>query len=140
MYLDVQKFDEAISDFSRAHELDPKDAWALANRGLAWAWEKNQPKAEADFALVRSIDPSNPVMLRGEALLRRNVGDDAGAVDFLTASMKRDPDNIWALQARRTILAIGRAGEIRRGRSPLQAIDAGSARQATPELTSLGNT
>src|SRR3546814_4505824 len=47
----------------------PKDEWALANRGIAHVWLDERAKAETDFASVRKIDPENPVMLRGEALL-----------------------------------------------------------------------
>lgn len=100
IYLDIGAFDQASSDFTRAHNSDPKDPWALANRGLAFAWKKDQSKAKADFEAVRAIDPSNPVMLRGEALLRKDAGDLRGAVDRLSASMKRDPDNLWALRLR----------------------------------------
>jgi len=100
VFLDIGKFDEALADFTRAHELDPKDPWPLANRGIAFAWSKNQAHAENDFRAVRAIDPTNPVMLRGEAVLRMTSGDIQGAVKSLSASMIRDPDNLWALRTR----------------------------------------
>lgn len=46
------------------------------------------------------MDPDNPVMLRGQALLKRNAGDMRGAVERLSASMSREPDNVWALRTR----------------------------------------
>lgn len=95
--------DKAVADFTRAHELDPKSPWPLANRGLAFAWMKNQREAEEDFKAVRSIDSANPVMLRGEAILRMNAGDMEGAMSRLTESMVRDPDNLWALRTRAEI-------------------------------------
>jgi tetratricopeptide (TPR) repeat protein len=100
IFLDAGAFDQAAADFMKARNLDPKDPWALANLGLALAWKKQDANAEAYFQAVRAIDPSNPVMLRGEALLKEDAGDLRGAVDSLTASMKRDPDNLWALQVR----------------------------------------
>ena len=100
IFLDIGALDQAAADFTRAHELDPKDPWPLANRGLVSAWKKDDANAQADFAQVRSADHSNPVMLRGEALLKRNAGDLPGAVERLTESMKRDPDNLWALRTR----------------------------------------
>ena len=99
IFLEVGWLDQAVADFTRAHQLAPKDPWAIANRGVAWAG-RNRANAEADFELVRSIDPSNPVMLRGEALLRKNAGDVPGAVERLSASLNRDPDNLWALRLR----------------------------------------
>lgn len=100
IYLELGAYDRAIAEMTRAHELDPRDPWPLANRGLARAWKNEGTKAQADFAVVRSVDPSNPVMLRGEALLMKSTGDLQGAVDGLTQSMKREPDNLWALRTR----------------------------------------
>ena len=100
MLLDSGAYDEAVSDFSRAHQLAPSSPWPLANRGLAFAWKKDRSRAQRDFDAVRAADPGNPVMLRGEALLAMNGGNTEMAVDRLTASMVRDPDNLWALRRR----------------------------------------
>ena len=98
--INVGAFDKAVADLTRAHELSPEDPWPLANRGLAFAWKKDQAHAEEDFRAVRAIDPSNVVMLRGEALLKMNAGDKKGAMESLSASMNDDPDNLWALRTR----------------------------------------
>lgn len=100
IYLNLGAFDQATADFTRAHDINPEDPWPLANRGIASALKKNRVTAEKDFDAVRSIDPSNPVMLRGEAILRSDAGDIEGAVNRLTESMSRDPDNLWALRTR----------------------------------------
>lgn len=100
MFLDAGAFDEAVADFTRAHELDPENHWALANRGITYAWKRDRMRAEKDFEAVRAVDPSNPVLLRGEALLSMNAGDPTSAVERLTASLGRDPDNAWALAMR----------------------------------------
>src|SRR5207342_3072576 len=59
------KYDEAVADLTRAHELEPKNPWALANRGLAHAWMDKAEAANADFAATRALDATNPVMFRG---------------------------------------------------------------------------
>jgi tetratricopeptide (TPR) repeat protein len=100
IFLDTGRFDQAIGDFTRSHELNPKNAWPLANRGITYAWKKDQARAKQDFQVVRTIDSSNPVMLRGEALLALDAGDPNTAVDRLSQSLDRDPDNIWALRMR----------------------------------------
>jgi Tfp pilus assembly protein PilF len=100
MFLDTDRFDEAIADFARAHELRSKDPWPLANRGIAYAWKNDRARAEKDFQAVRAIDPSNPVVLRGEALLGMNEGDMETAVSRLTEALNHDPDDAWSLNMR----------------------------------------
>jgi tetratricopeptide (TPR) repeat protein len=100
LLLDAWALDPAIADFNRAHDLDPTDPWPLANRGVAFAWKKDQVQARRDFDAVREIDPTNPVMLRGETVLSTDAGDMKGALAQVTASMRREPDNLWALRTR----------------------------------------
>jgi len=100
IFLNTAKFDEAVANFTRAHELDKDDSWPLANRGITHAWKKDRVRAEKDFQAVRAIDPSNPVLLQGEALLAMDAGDPNTALKRLSESLKRDPDNIWALRVR----------------------------------------
>lgn len=100
IFLETGKFDEGVADFTRAHELKPTDPLPIANRGISYAWKRDHYRAEKDFAAVRALDPSNPVMLRGEALLSFNEGNMQAAVDKLTASLKSEPGNRWALRMR----------------------------------------
>lgn len=100
MFLDNQQFDEAVADFTRAHELDPKSPWPLANRGLAYAWKNDPVRAKADFAAVRSISPGNPVLLRGTALIALRSGDLKEGVRLLTSALAQDPNDSWTLRMR----------------------------------------
>jgi len=112
IFLDTGRFDKAVADFTRAHELEPKSAWPLANRGISYAWKKDRVRAEQDFQTVRTIDASNPVMLRGEALLAMDARDPNTAVTRLSESLDRDPDNIWALRMRAEVyLQLGETGK-----------------------------
>jgi Flp pilus assembly protein TadD len=98
--LDGMKLDQAIADFTRAHELDPRSPWPLANRGMSYAWKSDRERAEQDFKAVRAVDPNNPVIARGEALLDMEAGDLEGAIADLNAILARDPDDAWSLRMR----------------------------------------
>jgi len=100
IFLDTGKFDQAVADFSRVHEIRPNDLRALANRGISHAWKRDAIKAAQDFAAVRARDPSNPVLLRGEALLSMNADNMQAAIASLTAALKLDPDDKWSLRMR----------------------------------------
>ena len=100
LLLKAGRLADAAADFSRAHEINPNDDWALANRGLAYALMKDAPRAEADFQIVEETDKSNAVMLRGRAVLSINALNMADAVNYLTASLKSDPDNVWSIRTR----------------------------------------
>lgn len=94
------KYDEAIADFTRAHELEPKRAWPLANRGLVHAWKNAVDAAKADFAAAKALDATNPVMFRGQALLAMRAGETAAAIQSFTLSLQRDPGDFFALNQR----------------------------------------
>lgn len=98
--LNANKLDQAIVDFTRVLELRPNDTDALANRGIAYAWKNDKAQAERDFAIVRKADPSNPVPLRGEALLARDVGDIDLALERLNAAIALNPNDKWSLGMR----------------------------------------
>jgi tetratricopeptide (TPR) repeat protein len=50
-------FDKAISDYSAAIKLLPKNAWALYGRGLAEFKENNRSQGEADVAQAVALAP-----------------------------------------------------------------------------------
>lgn len=120
IFLNSGKLDQAIADFTRARALIPRDPWPPANRGLAYAWKKDRARAEQDFAAARALDPANPILLHGEALLGMQAGDMPTAIDRLTAALKQDPKDKWALAQRAT--AYRRAGEIGKAQADLDSL------------------
>ena len=49
---------------------------------------------------MRKIDPSNAVVLRGEALLSLNAGNAQAAIASLTDALKLDSNDQWSLSMR----------------------------------------
>jgi len=53
------QYDEAISDFTKASEIDPKYAHAYYNRGAAYGIKGQYDEAISDFTKASEIDPRN---------------------------------------------------------------------------------
>lgn len=100
MFLDMMKLEEAIRDFTRAHELKKTSAWPLANRGISFAWQNDRVNAERDFQAALAIDPSNPVPARGEIVLDLLSDHHEEAIESLNNLLSRDPNDGWALAMR----------------------------------------
>ena len=100
LLLDRNRLKEAIADFNKVHELEPRNAYALANRGIAFFWSGERDKAEADLSAAQAIAPSNSVASRGRALLASASGDFARAIEHYSASLAVDPSNVFALKQR----------------------------------------
>lgn len=139
IYLDTGRFDAAIADFTRLHELRPTDPLPLANRGMSYAWNGETKLAKRDFASVRAADPSHIVLHRGEALLSLTAGDAATAVVHLTTALKQNPNDRWSLRMRAE--AYRWLGEHRKSEtdaSRLKALNDAKSQQLSPQPAAKG--
>lgn len=100
MFLDTMKFGPAITDFTRAHELDPGWVWPLADRGMSFAWKNDRVRAEADFRAAMAINPKITTPARGETVLDLLNDRHEQAIARLDELLKRDPEDRWALMMR----------------------------------------
>jgi tetratricopeptide (TPR) repeat protein len=100
IYLDTGRFKKSIGDLTKAHDLEPRNPEPLALRGLAHAWRYDRQRAGADFAALQTIDPDNPILTQGDALLKMNADDFTGAVQSLTVALNRNPKDAWSLRMR----------------------------------------
>jgi tetratricopeptide (TPR) repeat protein len=82
----MEQHTEALRDFDRAIELDPKDAWAIASRGQTYLMLKLYNEAVADFNRAIDLDSDSNWKLyyRALAYLALNQADKARA-DLLLA-------------------------------------------------------
>ena len=74
-WADKKDYEKAIADFSRVIQIDPKNSWAYASRGLAEAERKQYDNAVADLDQALKIDPDNPDALNGRAWFRATCPD-----------------------------------------------------------------
>lgn len=85
---------EAIEACSRAIELLADDPHAQSGAYLLRAVAQSDNAARAaDFDAAIKANPGNSEALQARALMRMQTGDVNGAVDDLTALLKRDPTN-----------------------------------------------
>ena len=121
IHLDTMDYDLALADFDRAHGLNPKSADPLAHRGMAYAWKGNTGEATRDFAVARSIDPNNLVVMRGEVLLAMNIADFRLAVRRASEALGRHPDDPWTLATKAD--AYRRLGEIDKSNADVMRVN-----------------
>lgn len=57
-YSEMERYEEALADLSRAIELDPNDADSFAERGMTYRAMGRCDEALADFTHVIELDPS----------------------------------------------------------------------------------
>ncbi|WP_311269194.1 DUF3857 domain-containing protein [Sphingobium sp. WCS2017Hpa-17] len=128
--MDNSQFDLAIEDFGKALEQEPKDEWALANRGISRVWVGDEAGAKADLDAVAAINSKNPVVPRARGLLAERKGDWAAAITAYGQSIALDDQNGFALGHRAIAhRAVGNDQEA--------LADAGAALKLDPRWTDL---
>jgi tetratricopeptide (TPR) repeat protein len=98
--LDMWRHDEAIADFNKALALDPKNVWAIADRGIAQVWKNRLEEAKKDLDSAEALDPKNPVVFRGRGLLAERQGKFEEAATAYSRSLELDPENMFAIAHR----------------------------------------
>lgn len=93
IYLGNAMYDQAISDFSAGHEIQPDDPAFLALRGRSYAWKRDGSQAERDLTSALKMDSNNVIAMRGKALLAMDRGDAAAAIPYLSRVLDRYPQD-----------------------------------------------
>ncbi len=99
-YLNSGRFEESIADFTRLHERNRDDPYALVNRGIAHAWLGDDDRAERDFQQIDVDSEGWQVVLRGRALLAFNRKEFPEAIGYLTQALAIDPEDYFSLRMR----------------------------------------
>jgi tetratricopeptide (TPR) repeat protein len=94
----------AIADFDEAIRLDPKFAFAFADRGLAYAKRTEYDRAIADYTEALSMEPPERVAAStfsnrcwARFVVGRNPQDTLGDC---TKALNLSPNDAWALNTR----------------------------------------
>ena len=68
-YMNAQNFVQAIQEYSKILEIDPKDETALTNRAFAFSMTGNYELSLKDLSKILENDPKNLIALKGKATL-----------------------------------------------------------------------
>jgi tetratricopeptide (TPR) repeat protein len=72
----VENADSAITNYSKAIEIDPKLVKAYNNRGIAYIWKKQYDLAVADFNKAIELDPNNGKAYNNRAIVYSYQGEN----------------------------------------------------------------
>ena len=100
MYLDRRQLPLAIKDFDSALALDPKNVWALADRGIARVWAMDTEAANRDLDAAFAIDPKNPVIFRARGLIAQQNLKWQDAIAAYSGALELDADDNFSLGQR----------------------------------------
>jgi tetratricopeptide (TPR) repeat protein len=90
-YLNRGDYDKAIADYTRAIEIDPRDAVAYENRGIAYTSKGDIDRAVADFTQAISIDPLYAGTYFNRGCAYDEQGDYDKAIADYTQTISIDP-------------------------------------------------
>ena len=112
--LDACDYDAAIANYDRAIALEPDDADAYHNRGIAKDGQGDYAGAIADFDRAIALDPYDADVYHNRGVAKAEQGDYAGAIADYDRVITLDPDNVAVLEDRAVAIAgqKGHAGAI----------------------------
>ena len=80
--------------------LDPKDALAFDNRGLAYAAKGDSDTAIADYNEAIRLDPKDALAFNNRGLAYAAKGDNDRAIADYNEAIRLDPELAWAFNNR----------------------------------------
>ena len=83
-YLAMGRIDEALSDLTRAIELDPDNSSVIANRGETYRSIGRHDEALSDLTRAIELDPDNSSVIANRGETYRSIGRHDEALSDLT--------------------------------------------------------
>ena len=93
-------WDEAVSDFNAAAEVEPDSPVVLNNRGAVWEAIARYDLALQDLDAAINLRPDDPVILTNRASVWNKIGEPARALEDLETALQLRPSFVDALSER----------------------------------------
>ncbi|MCI0339186.1 MAG: tetratricopeptide repeat protein, partial [Acidobacteria bacterium] len=99
-YINIEKQTKALLSFDRAIELDPKNARAVANRGVIYQEMKRYKDALADFNRAIELDPKNAWAVANRGVIYGLMKRYKEALDELNCAIELNENSAFAITNR----------------------------------------
>ncbi len=96
----LRDFKSAVADYSRALQIDPKNAYAFYNRGISHDRSGDFASAIADFTKAISLLPTNADFYHNRGFCYRKQGNFSLAISDYTRALELDPRHFKAVYNR----------------------------------------
>jgi len=96
----MERYTEALQDFDRAIELDPKYDWAIASRGFTYRLMKHYTEALQDFNRAIELDPKSAWAIAGRGQTYKSMEHYTEALQDFDRAIELDPKLDWAIANR----------------------------------------
>jgi tetratricopeptide (TPR) repeat protein len=104
VYFTLSEYDKAISDFTTAIQLEPRDTRVYTNRGLTYRMLKRYDDSLKDFNKSIHLNPLWPDTFYGRSLTYYDLGDIQHALEDCDRAIGLKPDFKQAVRFKQFIL------------------------------------
>ncbi len=104
VYFTLSEYEKAISDFSKAIQMEPKDTRVYTNRGLTYRMLKKYDESLKDFNKSLELNPLWPDTFYGRSLTYYDLGDIKHAIEDCDKAISIKPDFKQAVRFKQFIL------------------------------------
>jgi tetratricopeptide (TPR) repeat protein len=108
-------YNGAIAAFSDAMRLDPKNALAFTNRGVAYERKGDMDRAIADYSEAIRLNPNYALASSNRGIAYARKGDNDRAIADFNEAIRLDPKNVLAFANRGIAYGKRRHGPSHRG-------------------------
>ncbi|MEH2005070.1 tetratricopeptide repeat protein [Nostoc sp.] len=96
----MERYPEALQDFDRAIELNPKYAWAIASRGETYRLMERYPEALQDFDRAIELNSKYTWAIASRGETYRSIKRYPEALQDFDQAIELDPKSDWVIASR----------------------------------------